>query len=65
MNKFGKIKAFIESMDVEEVNKNVQALLLVEDVYGGSGTNELDFCLNYVDCSGQSNGQYCTNTGIC
>jgi len=62
MNKFGKIEKFIESMEVEEVNESAQALLLVEDVYGGSGTNQN--CNNAFYCTGDNSGT-CTNSFIC
>lgn len=62
-SKFGKMKSFVDSLDLSEVEESEQALLLTgHDAMGGSGSNS--YCYNYSSCSGSSNGG-CHNSFGC
>lgn len=65
-DKFGKMKTFVDSLEMNEVEMNEQAFLLKEsdsDMLGGSGVNS--GCYNWFNCSGAANSDGCVNFGVC
>lgn len=64
--KFEKIEKFIESINVDEMNENEQALMLAgNDLFGGSNSTNIAFCTNRNNCEDSSNGFVCNNKDIC
>lgn len=63
-NKFGKIKSYVETLDLNEVEKKGQSLILTSnDIYGSVGSNGF-LCKNHSGCDatnrvGCSNGENC------
>lgn len=63
-SKFGKLKSFVESLELGVVNSDEQAFLLVGGS-GGSGGSSNDACVNPTDCRGSTNLNGCSNSIIC
>ena len=60
---FGKIKSFVNSLDLNSVEKKGQSLLLASDETYGTGVNT--GCSNYGGCAGSDNRSGCYNYADC
>lgn len=62
-SKFGRLKSFVDSLELDVLDSNEQAFLLVGGSGGGSGAPN-NGCTNSSDCRGSYNNG-CTNSSVC
>lgn len=63
-NNLGKIKSYVESLDLSKIEEENQALLMQNgEVFGGGSINT--GCTNTSSCTSSDNRSGCNNDGTC